>query len=106
MSYSQKSGERRTMKPLVYLLYFDGCPNLEQARKNLKLAFTRMGIKASWEEVDIQNPETPQKWKGFPSPTVLVYGRDVVSGAKFAEGATSCRFGGAPSTELIGKNLG
>ncbi|MBI4375330.1 MAG: MerC domain-containing protein [Elusimicrobia bacterium] len=93
------------MKTIARLLYFEGCPNVEQTRENLRLALARAGLKADWEEVNLQDSRTPAEWRGFPSPTVLAYGRDVATGAKSAPGSSACRFGGAPSVELIAGKL-
>lgn len=93
------------MKPITRLLYFEGCPNVGQARDNLRRALDRAGIKADWEEVDLRDSRTPAKWRGFPSPTVMVYGRDVATGADSAEGNGACRFNGAPSADLIAEKL-
>lgn len=93
------------MSAIARLLYFEGCPNVEQARRNLRLALDRAGIKGGWDEVDLTDSRTPAKLRGFPSPTVLVYGRDVAGGASSAEGSGACRFGGAPSAELIAERL-
>lgn len=89
------------MSAIARLLYFEGCPNVEQARENLRLALGRAGLKPDWEEVNLQDSRTPADWRGFPSPTVLAYGRDVATGARSAQGSSACRFGGAPSVELI-----
>jgi len=89
----------------VRLLYFAGCPNVEQARANLRDALGRSGLAERWEETDLQGPDCPEGWKGFPSPTVLVDGADVVSGARTQAGTSSCRFGGAPGAERIAAAL-
>ena len=63
----------------VALLNFKGCPNVDQARENLRAAFQRIGRPAEWEEVDLESSNCPESWRGFPSPTVLVEGLDAVS---------------------------
>lgn len=94
------------MSARAHLLYFDGCPNVNKTRENLKLALAQAGFKADgWDEVNLEDPRTPNSWRGFPSPTVLINGRDVVTGARSASGTSACRFGGAPSTELIRAKL-
>lgn len=89
------------METMVHLLYFEGCPNVEQARQNLRAALSRAGRRPVWTEINVQSDKTPQKWRGFPSPTILVYGREIASGADAAAGTGACRFGGAPSVEVI-----
>lgn len=85
----------------IHLLYFDGCPNVEQARQNLRVALARAGRQAEWTEMDVHASDVPAGWKGFPSPTVLIDGRDTISGADNADGNGACRYGGAPSVEAI-----
>ena len=61
----------------VELLYFKGCPNISMARKSLKEAFTKADIPAQWDEIDLNEPNTPKELKGYGSPTILVDGKDV-----------------------------
>lgn len=75
--------------PDVVLLYEGSCPNVHRARSNLLRAFSVAKVPASWREVDVDAEDTPQAWRAFGSPTILVDGRDVGGGAT-AEGAT-CR---------------
>lgn len=93
------------MKSNVRLLYFQGCPNVEEARRNLAQALQRMGRPPEWTETDVQGDDCPPEWRGFPSPTVLVDGRDVATGESSRTGAAACRFGGPPSVELIVERL-
>lgn len=89
----------------IRLLYFKGCPNVDQARAEVREALTRAGLAQRWEETDLEAADCPMQWKGFPSPTVLVGGRDVVGGAKARSGTSSCRFGGAPGAAKIAAAL-
>lgn len=73
----------------VVLLFERSCPNVGEARSNLRRALSVAGLEASWSEFDIDAPETPDEWRAFGSPTVLVDGVDVGGGA-LADGAT-CR---------------
>lgn len=93
------------MKRTIHLLFFEGCPNVTQARDNIRKALEDSGLPPSWEEVDLQSPMCPPGWRGFPSPTVLAEGADVVSGAESAVGSSACRFGGAPSAPQIAAAL-
>jgi hypothetical protein len=65
----------------VVLLFERSCPNVGDARRNLHRAFSVAGLEASWRELDIDAPETPEEWRAFGSPTVLVDGVDVGGGA-------------------------
>lgn len=85
----------------IHLLYVDDCPNVEAARQNLREALDWLGQPHRWTEMNIGDVATPQAWEGFPSPTILVNGMDVVTGEKSAKDAGACRLGSAPSTEVI-----
>ncbi len=89
----------------VRLLYFEGCPNVEQARANLRAALAQTGLPARWQEIDIKAPDCPTDWRGFPSPMVLVDGSDVATDARAQAGASACRMGGAPTAERIASAL-
>lgn len=93
------------MKPDVHLLYFEGCPNVGKARENLRAALAQARLPVHWTEIDLHSPESPSGWRGFPSPTVLIDGKDVVSGAESSTAASSCRFGGAPDAGTIAAKL-
>lgn len=93
------------MSRKIRLLYFEDCPNVEQARENLREALSHAGLAQRWDETDIRSSDCPDRWKGFPSPTVLVDGTDIVSGAEAQSGSSSCRTGGAPTWEQIGTAL-
>ncbi len=85
----------------VDLVYSPDCPNVSLARTNLLLAFARAGMKPTWSEHRIGDPEAPPRTRGFGSPTILVDGRDVAGEAPSAE--VSCRLyegaGHAPGAE-------
>lgn len=86
--------------PRIELVYFDGCPNAKPARENLRAVLAS----ASWTEWNLSSPETPERFRGYGSPTVLVDGRDV-TGEADGNGAMACRADGAPSPELIREAL-
>jgi hypothetical protein len=66
------------MKPRIHLLYFEGCPNADKARRNLESALNAAYLEsAGWKEMDVQLPSTPEEWRGFPSPTILVNGVNI-----------------------------
>ena len=87
--------------PKVQLLSVRDCPNVEAARENLRSALSSAGLKPVWKEVDLDAGTVHDAWKGFPSPTVLVAGADVMTHAESAPGVSACRLGGAPSAAAI-----
>lgn len=85
----------------VELVYFDGCPNVDEARKRLRSALGQM----SWREWNLSAEETPERFRRYGSPTVLVDGRDVTGEGDGSE-AMSCRADGPPATEVLRDALG
>lgn len=83
-------------EPRVELVYFDGCPNADQARENLGAV---LGA-GSWKEWNLSSAETPERFRRCGSPTVLVDGRDVTGEGRVTD-AMACRADGAPSADRI-----
>jgi len=50
----------------VHLLYFDGCPNVADARKNLQDALGRAGLKPHWTELDLKSTSCPPSGRSSP----------------------------------------
>ena len=89
------------MKSDIHLLYFEDCPNAETARENLRVALEKIGREPKWKEVDLHSSECPPRWKGFPSPTILINNADISTGSQEAPGPTCCRLGEVPAVEVI-----
>lgn len=89
----------------IKLLYFPGCPNVDDARGNLRQALAGVGLPSEWREIDVAAPDAPRELRGFPSPTVLVDDRDISGASAGPGGEPSCRFGGAPSAAAITESL-
>ncbi len=86
----------------IDLVYFEGCPHAEGARESLRRA---LGEDGAWREWNLSRSETPDRFRGHGSPTVLVDGEDV-TGADGGNAAMACRADGAPSPEAIRRALG
>jgi hypothetical protein len=86
----------------VELVFFTGCPHALAARANLEVAFQKLGRTPRWREWDLEDPGLPSRITGYPSPTVLVAGRDV-NGARpdAASSGLACAAEGAPSVGRI-----
>lgn len=88
----------------IELVYFEGCPNAEAARKNLRKACSELGLANDWKEWDQEDDSTPQHLKAFGSPSILVEGKDV-AGATGNGSEQSCRLyegsHNAPDVETI-----
>lgn len=81
---------------VIELVYFDGCPNVEQARANLRAVVGE----SSWTEWNLSSADTPDRFRRYGSPTVLVDGHDVTDG-NGNEQTMACRTDGAPGPEVI-----
>ena len=84
----------------IELVYFDGCPNVERARESLRA----VAEDGSWTEWNLSSPETPDRFRRYGSPTVLVDGHDVTGDAGETEGM-ACRADGAPAAAVIEQAL-
>ncbi|MDX1632863.1 MAG: hypothetical protein R3234_13415, partial [Thermoanaerobaculia bacterium] len=80
----------------VEIVYFSGCPHADQARRIVRRALEITGRPSNWSEWDQASNTVPTRYRGLPSPTVLVDGEDVAGPAPSTEGSFSCRAGGAP----------
>lgn len=84
----------------IDLVYFEGCPNAERARDNLRAALREAGRQPEWAEWELASEATPEQYRRHGSPTVLVDGEDVTGGGGDAV-AMACRADGAPSVATI-----
>src|SRR6185437_13941265 len=92
----------------IELVFDADCPNVEAARASVKAALAQAGLPATWQEWERTSDITPERVRGFGSPTVLINGEDLTG--EPAAGASSCRIYragagrrlGAPSAEMVG----
>lgn len=79
-------------RPRVEILYFEGCPNHEQARTLVERIAAELSVEPEIELVEISDAETAVRRRFLGSPTVRVDGRDVEPGAEARRDyALSCR---------------
>jgi hypothetical protein len=64
-------------RPLVELLYFDGCPNHEAARAMVERVSAELGVDPELRLVNVPNEEAAQQLCFLGSPTIRVAGTDV-----------------------------
>lgn len=72
------------------LIYFAGCPNVEEAREQLRRAFIAANLQPTWVEHQTSDPDFPAHARGYGSPTILVDGLDV-TGIAPATSSEACR---------------
>lgn len=92
----------------IKLVFFKGCPNVEEVRKNINEAIIELelGLKQiKIEEIDTSKEGSSQELrelKGFPSPTILINNIDMDTGKPEPQGESGCcRFGKAQEVGLI-----
>lgn len=93
--------------PTLELIYDADCPNIEDARRQIRAALAAAGLPAVWREWDRADNTAPDYARTRGSPTVLVDGRDVAGATPAA--ASSCRIyvsgqgrnQGVPTVEMI-----
>ena len=64
-------------RPLVEILYFDGCPNHEAARAMVERVGGALGLEPELRLVNVPDEETARRLRFLGSPTIRVAGRDV-----------------------------
>jgi hypothetical protein len=97
--------------PQIELIYDADCPNVALAREQLSRALTIVDLPQHWKEWSSDDPERPERARGYGSPTILVEGQDV-SGAGQLDGTAGCRvyattegLRGVPTAEEIAAAL-
>lgn len=89
----------------VELVFFEGCPNAQHARENIRTALASLGLREAWQEWDQKGTDVPDHVRGYGSPTVLVDGKDVTGGGAVGGMALACRADGPPAVEVIATAL-
>jgi alkylmercury lyase-like protein len=83
---------RSSRRPLVEILYFDGCPNYEAALALVERVDRELGTDADVRMVNVPDQATAERARFLGSPTVRVDGIDVDPHARErTEYALSCR---------------
>ncbi|MFQ5549624.1 MAG: hypothetical protein ACE5FJ_00120 [Gemmatimonadales bacterium] len=85
----------------VELVYFPGCPNVDDARANLRSAFAQLGRDPEWREWNLEDSDTPGRVRGFASPAILIRGQHIFGDRPMPEGALACSALGAPPAGAI-----
>ena len=64
-------------RPLVEILYFDGCPNYRGARELVERESRELGLEPELRVVRVPDEETARRLRFLGSPTIRVDGSDV-----------------------------
>lgn len=97
-------------RPIVELLYFDGCPHTQKLRHRLREALTDDLAKWQVREVDLSQLDPADDRLRYGSPTLLVEGQDLFGAVPVAGPRLSCRIyrdteDGVPTAEQIARCL-
>lgn len=100
-------------RPNVQILFFEGCPNHEQAHELVAQVAHELGLQPEIAFVEVTDAEAAERLRFLGSPTIRVDGRDVEPGADARdEFALSCRvyrsehgLAGQPDAQLIREAL-
>ena len=68
-------------RPLVELLYFEGCPNHLGARELVERVARELGVEPEIRLVNVPDPEAASELCFLGSPTIRVDGRDIAPAA-------------------------
>lgn len=93
--------------PTIELLGFEGCPNTPVLRDNLKAALASIGKGWAFTDTDQERLAETDLRRGWPTPTILVNGRDLLGMAPPQAPSMGCRMypGGVPGAEDIARTL-
>jgi len=81
-----------TRRPLIEILYFDGCPNVDATRALVERVGHEFGVEPDVELVEVSDVAMAERLRFVGSPTVRVDGADVEPAADERVGfALSCR---------------
>jgi hypothetical protein len=69
-------------RPLVEILYFEGCPNHGEARALVERLADELRLEPEVRLVEVADPDAAARLRFLGSPTVRVDGRDVEPGAE------------------------
>jgi hypothetical protein len=100
-------------RPLVEILYFDGCPNHDDARALVERIGRELGMDPELRLVNVADEETARRLRFLGSPTIRVAGVDVDPRAEERdEYVLSCRvyrtesgFAGQPEERWVREAL-
>ena len=93
----------------VEILYFDSCPNYEEARALVERVSRELGITAEIHMLEVSDTRSVNKLRFLGSPTIRVDGHDIEPGADDRdECMLACRiyqhdsgFGGLPDERWL-----
>src|SRR5262245_16877822 len=83
----------------IQLVMFEGCAHVAAARELLSRVLSTVGGPASYEEVDTEAAGTPERYRAYASPTILVDGEPIDGEARHGN---CCRLYQDDAGRLVG----
>ena len=106
-SATLRSGPMTTHQPTIELLGFPDCPNTPVMRANLAAALASIGLGWTFQETNQEQLPESDIRRGYPTPTVLLGGRDVFGLPVPTVASMGCRIypGGVPNANVLADKL-
>lgn len=91
----------------IELLGFPGCPNTPSMRENLAVAIESLASGLTFTTINQEELPESDLRRGYPTPTVLVNGRDLFGLPVPTAPSMGCRVydGGVPTVEKLAERL-
>lgn len=96
-----------TAQPAIELLGFPGCPNTPELRDSLRSALASIGQGWTFKDTDQERLPEDDLRRGYPTPTILVNGRDLFGLPVPTAPGMGCRMyaGGVPDAGELARKL-
>jgi hypothetical protein len=83
---------RERRKPVVEILYFDGCPNYRAVLERVEYLAAELGLEPELRLIKVEDVASAERTRFLGSPTIRVDGRDIEPGADKRDGyQLACR---------------
>ena len=94
-------------QPMIELLGFASCPNTPKMRSNLAVALASAGNGWVFDDIDQDLLPHDDIRRGYPTPTILVDGRDLYGRPMPSTSSMGCRLyaGGVPDAAQIAERI-
>ena len=91
--------------PRIEFIYELSCPNVADARAQLRLALEHAGLPVRWQEWEHNDPNSPAYARRYGSPSILVDGEDV-AGEPATDAVQNSAGTAAPSCRIYTNSQG
>lgn len=104
---ASRSQTMHAAQPAIELLGFPGCPNTPELRESLRAALTSIGEGWTFKDTNQEALPVHDLRRGWPTPTILVNGRDLFGMPAPTAPSMGCRMypGGVPEAKYLAEKL-